>query len=200
LLIAKPTGVPTNFFGSQWTPFPILGTTASNLGSEIIDLNMNGTIRYGIGTENNVVRIFSAGINYNLTVLPDLSPAVAPPLNESFVVFSSVYENVTLTRGDVRSAQTTQMIGALNEFSANVITPNQAILFVMTQKSTQLPIRYFKLYYDGFMTASSTAIENVFTFSAYDITPVSIIQATDAIPTNSTLRTNELMLRAANCL
>lgn len=133
-------------------------------------------------------------------------PAVVVYNNESVVTwegwtrYASWSGDSVMKTGYIECAQTVNMIRALRNTIPPNQTLNQCIKFIVSEKSTGLPIMYLKLYPEGIFTTNGTASNVFLTWKNYKIRFDSIIQVTDVLPNNLLMRQNYLMLKAAKSL
>lgn len=124
-----------------------------------------------------------------------------PPVGESLVFFGTeFYKTFTSAAPDLKvyeSSQTTNMIDQLsNGLAKGIMLKGQALLFNVTDRETNLPIETFKLYYEGFVTASLSGTNIVYKAENLVITPFEFIPATTPIPTRPELVMNRLLIQS----
>nr|WPV63518.1 MAG: capsid protein [Wufeng shrew picorna-like virus 8] len=103
----------------------------------------------------------------------------APPISESIVLFASEFSYMN----SVKRQQTLEMIAAARKGTfKGILNPDQAVLFEMKDRLTDLPVAYVKLYNDGSLTMKASSTEILYSYENYYFVPVFITQATQPIP------------------
>jgi len=142
----------------------------------------------------------TAGIN-SITISAD-SPNTVPtwPITESLVVFETRlprYSNPAdqSTTISWTSCTTQETADAIYSSLKNYIGVGQSILFQLVDRKTELPVTYFRLSWNGFLTTTPSVDFVKFSLKTYYLRPLSIILTTTPIPTpNAAMLQNALQL------
>jgi hypothetical protein len=186
-------------------PFPLNGATFDGTTLTCVADPSTG--------QNNLPVFFATGIHPKMTHVNE-GVHLAPPLAESFVLFSTqttqidYYESGTAPSGpyteDLRCLQTDQTRQAIVAQVLPTISPTQCLLFVLTDVQFGVPILYFKMYYDGYMTTTASTTEVLYDAVKYRLRFDGVIQAAAAIPMTAEMarmaRTRESESRSIKAL
>lgn len=111
--------------------------------------------------------------------------------DESFVSFGAV-----VGQNQLVCSQTRKFARAAAEgYFQKLISPDQALLFILRDKSENLNVGYVKLYAEGFFTAKGTPNQVIYPIQNMQLIFDSYILRTDPIPTNATYNLNALAIR-----
>lgn len=134
----------------------------------------------------------------SITPQPD-APTTVPVnvLAESIVKFQSsvpTYSN-PVDQSEVVSWQYLQPFESAEVIKKlrGMITRQQSIMYIMYDKPTGLPVRYFRLSYDGILTTTRSAGIVIFDLDQYELSPAQIILATDPLPVTQNVMANMMM-------
>jgi hypothetical protein len=125
----------------------------------------------------------------------------SPAIPESYFVFRSIIQYINFsgpnptdlnTKFNCDTVQTTQMIRAIELGSLN-LSVQEALILILRDVATLLPVRYLKLYYDGYITSAVTLTELIYNAKNYTLVPLYVTAASDPLPSSPSVLQNEMI-------
>lgn len=129
----------------------------------------------------------------------DPEPVMTPFGGECIVFFRTDAPAVVPLEARVlaRTIQTVAMSQWFDTFrETNTLTPSTAILFQLIDRTTELGVAYFKLYFDGYFTTAPRTTILIMNFRDFRLQFSGIVSRTSPIPINPTFAANLMTLRA----
>jgi hypothetical protein len=160
-------------------PIPNPMVSAATSAPTVIQFaNVSGTIPIGTYLTNPLVDDLRA-------IGGTIDPSVIVPKNESAVLFGCTFyvpQTDKLTSAQHHwSTQTETIALGFKTKAANIIPTGMAVMYIMTQKETGLPVNYVKLYYNGLVTMPAAA-ETLYGYMSYNFQQIGLVSETAQFP------------------
>jgi len=140
--------------------------------------------------------LYQPALRLNSEDVPDL---FVPNANETIVLFRS--GGPATTSSTILSSQTEQMYRILKALAQRYSwTHNNALLFTLVHRSTELPVAYLKLYFEGVFTTSPLTTVTTWRIADYSLSFQSVTSRNSLIPQNALFAQNAIITGAASAL
>lgn len=192
--VTSHSGNITNYWNSTCTLFTPGSVTFSGNNALVpnngqLDLaEFSSTWGVSLGSNPSVL-IFDITSSNSVTLNEDAVENVLEQ-NESVVTFGTAV-NTCISSSNNFSSQAFSSVLCVEQINIlqqgvlkNLISPGQAILFEVSQKSTGLPVGYIKFNYPGYFTALPRTSQLIVQYNQYSFRPLQIMPMSTAIPAN----------------
>lgn len=126
------------------------------------------------------------------------SAPFVPNGDETIVMFQSVEPVGTLVYVTVQTETMYRLLQALaGRYSWSI---NNALLFTLVHRATDLPVAFMKLYFEGVFTTTRRTTVTTWRIADYKLSFVSIINRNGVIPTDAVFEQNALLVNSGRAL